>query len=158
MPKQYNKHESGRSLIEVIGVMALGAVMLAGTFRAYQVIRVRQARVIAAEELHDAAHNGRLLFAGKNDYSGISVNYLIKMGALKTDRAPSVAQSYDIQAEADGGAFRINLHGVSFSDCAWLGTQRFDWASKVLANDFYEGKPAENCKQGELNNVTFIVR
>ena len=151
-------HESGRSLVEVVGVLAVGAMMIAGTFQVYQSVRARQARIIASEELRDIARNSRILFAGRNDYTGISVNYLIKMGALKTDAAPGIATDYSIQSEPDGGGFLINLSGVSFGDCAWVATQHFDWAAGVHANDFVEGNPAGNCKKGESNKVSILVK
>ena len=158
MPNKKLNSESGRSLIEVVGVLALGAIMIAGTFKVYQVVRTRQTRLIATEELRDVARNSRLLFAGRGDYAGISVNYLIKSGALKSDAAPGIAETYDIRAQADGGGFVINLLGVGFSDCAWAMTQRFDWADAARANDSYEGAPAGNCKKSGGNKVTFVVR
>ncbi|MCL2017218.1 MAG: hypothetical protein FWG80_00375 [Alphaproteobacteria bacterium] len=150
--------ESGRSLIEVVGVMALGAIMIAGTFQVYQSVQVRKDRMIAAEDLKDIARNSRLLFAGKNNYTGISVGYLIKMGALKTGAAISIASEFDLFPEQEGSVFQINLHGVSFADCSWAATQHFDWVTDIRINDFYEGLPAENCKRDEKNKVTFVVK
>ena len=158
MPNKNTNPESGRSLIEIVGVLAIGAIMIAGTFHVYQSVRARQTRMIAAEDLRDIARKSRLLFAAKNDYAGISVGYLIKMGAIKTTAAPAVATAYDIRAEADGDRFLINLSGVNFSDCVWAATQYFDWADEVRANDMVEGSAAENCNRGTPNKVTIIVR
>ena len=43
------KTESGRSLIEVIGVLAIAAVMTAASIAMYNTIRKNQAHTIAAE-------------------------------------------------------------------------------------------------------------
>ncbi|MDR1206815.1 MAG: hypothetical protein LBK26_00115 [Rickettsiales bacterium] len=151
-------NESGRSLIEVIGVMALSAIMLAGTFQVYRVVRARMVRMEAAETLGDIAKNARLLFSARGNYSGISTGFLIKAGALKTDRAPSIATEYDIQSAADGETFYINLSGMNFNNCAWIATQKFDWASDVYVNDSREGAAAGNCKKSDKNKVSIVVK
>ncbi|MCL1902771.1 MAG: hypothetical protein FWG18_04080 [Alphaproteobacteria bacterium] len=150
--------ESGRSLIEMIGVMAIGAVMIAGTFAAYNVISARIQRMEVAEDLKDIAKNSRMLFSARGNYSGISVQYLIRAGALKTDRAPKIATEFNIRSEDEGHAFSINLTGVSFNNCAWLAVQKFEWAHAVYANDFREGATGENCNRGRDNKVSIFVK
>jgi prepilin-type N-terminal cleavage/methylation domain-containing protein len=155
--KQNSKFEqSGRSLIEMIAVLAIAAVMVAGTYAAYNVVASRQARMMTTEELRDIAKNAKILFAGRNDFDGLSVPYMIKMGALKTDAAPRIAQRFDLVATTDGG-FWIDLFNVSFSNCAWASLQHFEFASDVIVNDMSSGHPADHCTDGNNNKVSILV-
>ena len=148
--------QSGRSLIEVIGVMAIGAMMLVGTFQVYRVITARMHRMEASEDLRDIARMGRMMFAGRGDYTNISVPYLIKSGAIKTERPPRIAKDYTVQSETGGEEFSINLFDVSYSDCAWLALQNFDFVARISVNDSFED-PAEQCVSGG-NKVSMFVR
>ena len=49
--------ESGRSLIEVIGVMAIAGVMTVSALGVYNMLRANQARSIASMELKQIAEN-----------------------------------------------------------------------------------------------------
>ena len=149
--------QSGRSLVEVVGVMALAGVMILGTFQVYNVISARMHRIEVAEDLREIANNSRIMFAGRNDYSNISVSYLIKSGAVKTDRPPRIAKEYTVQSETGGREFSINLYGLNRGDCAWAATQYFDWALRVSVNEHSES-PAENCAPGNDNKVSFFVK
>ena len=150
--------ESGRSLIETIGVMAIGGVLIALTLQIYQTVATRQARMVAGEELREIARNARILFAGRDRYDGISVQYMIKMGALRTDQPPRMANRMTLVSEPEGRGFFIRLYGLSFSDCAWITTQRFEWADGVMANDSLYGTPAEHCKRDKENAVAILVK
>ena len=72
------QHESGRSLIEVIGIMAIGAITMLSTVGLYNMIRHNQARTIASSELQQIARDVKLLMEMRGDYTGVSVDYLIK--------------------------------------------------------------------------------
>ena len=157
LPSSLSSAESGRSLVEVIGVMALGAIMIVGTFQVYKVIMSRMHRIEVSEDLRDVAKNSRLMFSGRGDYSNISVSYLIKSGAIKTDRPPRIAREYTVQSETGGKEFSINLYGVNKSDCVWAATQYFDWALRVTVNDYSES-PAEHCADNSDNKVSIFVK
>ena len=71
------KYESGRSLIEIIGVLAITAVMTAAAVGIYNSIRHNQKNTIAAAELRELAKNTKLLMEMRGDYTGVSVDYLV---------------------------------------------------------------------------------
>ena len=149
--------QSGRSLVEVIGVMALAAVMLVGTFQIYRIVTTRMHRMETTEDLNAIAKNSRLMFAGRGDYSNISVPYLIKSGAIKTDKPPRIARSYMVQSESGGKEFSITLIGLNKSDCVWEATQHFEWELRVSVNDTFEN-PAEACTDDNDNKVTIYAK
>ena len=86
------KQESGRSLIEVIGVLAITGLMTVSAMGIYRTIRANQVRTIAGEELEQIASNTKLLMEMAGSYEGISVDYLIKAGALPHSRFASTAR------------------------------------------------------------------
>ena len=55
------KEESGRSLIEVIGVMAIAGVMTISALGIYNMLRTNQVRTIATADLAQIAENTKLL-------------------------------------------------------------------------------------------------
>ena len=75
-------------MIEVIGVMAIAGIMTVSAVGVYNMIRANQARSIADAELEQIAQDTKLLMEMRGTYEGVSVDYLIKAGALESDAAP----------------------------------------------------------------------
>lgn len=148
--------QSGRSLIEVIGILAISAMMAAGAVTMYGMLRNRQIRTIAVSELEQIAKNTRLLMAPRGDYTGVSVDYLIKAGALANANAPLGADNWSVTATADGSAFSINLMGLSAGECNFLIASKTAWASQMRVNG-YETTVDDYCLSTGDNQVSFIV-
>ena len=72
------KSESGRSLIEVIGVLAITGVMTIGALGAYKMIRTNQTRTIATEQIKQIVQDTKILLEMRGSYEGVSIEYLIK--------------------------------------------------------------------------------
>ena len=82
------REESGRSLIEIIGVLAIGAIMVAGTYAIYNSTNQKQKRLIASETMKDIATKTKTLLE-YSGYQNVSVDFLIEAGALNNDKAPA---------------------------------------------------------------------
>ena len=102
------KNESGRSLIEVIGVMAITGVMTVAALGIYNMIRANQVRNIAIAEVKQIAENTKILLEMRGTYEGVSVDYLIKAGALKSNNAPIGGENWSVTPSFDGTSFSIN--------------------------------------------------
>ena len=150
------KAESGRSLIEVIGVLAIGGVMAVATLGVYNMVRSNQTRTIADAELEQIAHDTKLLLEMRGTYEGVSVDYLIKAGALPSDKAPIGGDGWSVTASADGVSFSINLVDLSNGECEYFAEKKQRWAPAVLINGF-EGGIADNCFKAGANQISFIV-
>ncbi len=151
------KNESGRSMIEVIGIMAIGAIMLVGAIKMYQTIRVRQIRINAVEYFKTISENAKLLFGGRGDYSGISIDYMIGAGAVKDGQSPISNTEYSVQSESEGKEFSINLTGVSFGDCSYFATVKMDWVKYVSVNGNTDNAKS-SCADVGGNQVSFFVK
>ncbi len=149
--------ESGRSLIEIIGVLAVAAVMTAGAVRMYSVIRNRQIRTIAAAELEQTAKNIRLLMAPRGDYSGVSVDYLVKAGALANAYAPIGGDDWTITTGDNAQSFSINLTGLTSGECDFFVAAPPAWATIIRVNG--NSDDIQNyCMPGGDNRVSFIAQ
>jgi len=150
------KEQSGRSLIEIIGVLAIGAVMISAAFTMYRSANQRQKRLIASEMLNDIASKTKTLL----EYSGyqpISVDYLIEAGAINNNKAPMGASDWSVTSSIDGTEFSINLVGLSFDDCAYFTTKKFNWATKVMVNG-YEYTHGSFCLKTGDNKISFFAK
>lgn len=148
--------ESGRSLIEIIGIMAIGAIMTVSAVSMYNVIRGNQMRTIAAADLEGIARDTKLLLGMRGDYSGVSVDYLIKAGALKSDRAP-LGGPWSVTSSTDGKTFSINLSQLSAGECDYFITAAPKWASEVRVNGMPADTTADSCFSSRTNEISFIV-
>lgn len=149
--------ESGRSLIEIIGVMAIAGVMAASSIGVYSMIRKNQTRTIAAHKMEQIATDVKLLMEMRGTYDGLSVDYLIKSGALKSDAAPIGGDDWSVTASTDGAFFAINLTNLSESDCDYFAVAVPQWASAILVNG-YETEPDAHCFAGGENQISLIVK
>lgn len=147
--------ESGRSLIEMLGILAIGAVMTVGAYQTYNTLRSNQVRNLALSELEQVARNTKILLEMRGDYTGVSVEYLVKSGAITHTDAPLGSDWY-IESGLDGSNFSINLVNVSKTDCAYFSTKKITWAKSVYINKL-ENAGAESCLDGNKNLISFVV-
>lgn len=150
------RDESGRSLIEIVGIMAIGAIMTVSAVSMYNVIRGNQVRTIASSDLEAVARDTKLLLGMRGDYSGVSVDYLIKAGALKSDRAP-IGGPWSVTPSIDGKTFSINLTELSAGECDYFITATPKWAAQIRVNGAPADSTADNCFSSRTNEISFIV-
>ncbi len=150
------REQSGRSLIEIIGVLALGAIMVSAAFSMYHTSNQRQKRLIATENLRDIATKTKTLL----EYSGyqpVSVDFLIESGALVNDKQPMGGQDWSVTSSIDGTEFSINLVDVPFEDCAYFSTKKFSWALRIEING-YDSNTGSFCLKTGDNRISFVVK
>lgn len=150
------KNESGRSLLEVIGVLAITGIMTISGISVFNVIRQNQIRSIADTELELIAQNTKILLEMRGDYNGVSVDYLIKSGALKSNRPPIGGDNWSVKSAFDGTSFSINLVDLTYGECEYFSATVPNWAKTVLINGFETGL-TDNCFKSNTNQISFIV-
>ena len=150
------KNESGRSLIEVIGVMAITGVMTVSALGIYNMIHANQVRSIAIAEIKQLAENTKILLEMRDTYEGVSVDYLIKAGALKSDNAPIGGENWSVTPSFDGTSFSINLVDLTNGECNFFASQKSEWFTKITVNGF-ETDVVSNCFDTDTNQVSFVI-
>lgn len=149
------RSESGRSLIEMLGILAIGAVMTVGAYTTYNMLRTNQTRNLALSEMEQVARNTKILLETRGNYTGVSVDYLIKSGAISENKAP-IGQDWYIEANLDGTTFSINLVNINHNDCVYLATKKIKWAKNISINKI-ESAGSESCVSGDRNLVSIII-
>lgn len=150
--------ESGRSLIEIVGVLAIVGMMTAAAIGMYTTIRNKQTRTIAAAELEQIVKNTKLLMEMRGDYTGLSVDYLIKAGALGSGRAPIGAADWSIGPSTDSAMFEIKLTGLSEGECDYFESAPPTWATQMRINGNTATPGADFCFSSATNQITFVAR
>ncbi|MDR2268847.1 MAG: hypothetical protein LBD94_01535 [Rickettsiales bacterium] len=148
-------NESGRSLIEMLGVLAVGGLLTVGAIKMYQTARVRQQRFIAEQELKELAENVKIIYSGRKNYTGISKSYLIKTGALKIEKIGG--NDFRVVSGDDGKTFSIIFDNLDKSDCAYFAIKKFNWADGIAVNGFSES-PQALCAEIAPNKLEFIIK
>ena len=151
------RQECGRSLIEILGVLAIGAVMSGATIGVYRQVRTTQTRAIATAEIEQIIKNAKLLTGAHGTYEGLSVDYLVKSGAIKSNDAPMGGKNWSVEPSFDGSSFSINLTDLSSGECEYFALKQPSWAESILinGNDVAQG---HNCFSTKTNLVSFIVK
>ena len=150
------REQSGRSLIEIIGVLAISGIMTAAVFSMYNTISNRQKRMIASENLKEIATKTKTLL----EYSGyqpVSVDFLVKSGALNNTKSPIGDNTWSIESSFDGTEFYINLNGLTYEECAYFSTKKFDWATRISVNG-YDNSFTSYCLKTGDNKISFTVK
>ncbi len=152
-------NESGRSLIEMLGVLAIMGVLTTAVIAAYNTLRDRTSRTIAEESLKTTAQNAEILFSSRGNYTGISVDYLIKAGELKDVRPPLGGMDWTITSNGLGDEFSINLVNLSADDCKYFVLKKLDWATAILVNGVETVQGAESsCLSTGDNDLSIVVK
>ena len=150
------REQSGRSLIEIIGVLAIGAIMISGTYAIYNSTNQKQKRLIASSNLENIATKTRTLL----EYSGygpVSVDFLIEAGALTNDKAPAGGKDWSVTSSIDGTEFSINLVDLSYDECAYFTTKKLDWVTKINVNG-YDSDDSSYCLTTGDNRISFFSK
>ena len=150
------KEQSGRSLIEIIGVLAIGAIMVAGTYAIYNSTNQKQKRLIASETLKDIATKTKTLLE-YSGYQNVSFDFLIEAGAISNNKAPAGGKDWSITSSVDGTEFSINLTGLTFDECTYFTTKKFDWVTHISVNGFSLSDKSYCLKGGE-NTLSFFAQ
>lgn len=153
------KQQSGRSLIEVIGVLAIGGMMSVAALGLFNMLRSDMALADAESKLKSIAENTKLLWEPRGTYAGASVEVLIQEGAFESERAPIGGDTWSIVASADGQSFSINLVDLTYEECEYFSIKKLDWVSAILVNGFEEthSRGTDNCFKSDTNQVSLVV-
>jgi len=150
------RSESGRSLIEIIGVLAITGIMAAATVSMYTSIKNRQQRFVANSNLENIVEKTKLLLSYSTDYSPVSIDFLIKSGVITNNTAPIGGKDWSIKPTYDYKGFSINLVGLTHDDCAYFVALKPKWATSIIVNGL---SSSENlCMKTGENQISFLIQ
>lgn len=141
--KYAQSDEFGRSMIEIIGVLAIMGLLTAGTFVLIRAAMANQKRARAIDEVSAIVENVRSLYASSDNFSGLPIDdaygtklvdgfYLNYITPFGKETRYSVVQGFE------GETFKVLLTNLSDEDCMELAEQT--WPEALDAScDVYNG-------------------
>lgn len=137
--KNFKSEQSGRSMVEMLGVLAIIGVLSVGGIAGYSKAMAKFKLTKAMDQVSTTVTNIRTLYSGQPNYDGLTTEVAIKMGAVGAEMLNGVANTSATAAynafngrvfiaAADGGqSFIVAFAGLGKEACVSLGTA--DWGS-----------------------------
>lgn len=140
-------NEQGRSMIEMLGVLAIVGVLSVGGIAGYSKAMNKFKTNKAIDQINMLSTNIRTLFSSQGDYSGMDNQVLINAGVIPSEmykgKASAFKSKYDGLNNAFGGkalirpanqngtndAYIIAVDGIPNSACVVMAST--DWGSDV---------------------------
>ena len=134
MQKIFKNHESGRSMIEIVGVLAVMGLITAGAFVLIRSGGAAQKRSRAMDEVAAIAENIRGLYAEADDFSDLTDNTtqgtaLIDALYLNKTTPFGANTTYTVVKNSDASGFVVKLIGLADEDCNGLAAAAWQNAS-----------------------------
>lgn len=144
-------NEKGRSMIEMLGVLAIIAVLTVGGIAGYSKAMYMFKMNKSIQQITEIVFNVRSLFANERDYKGMDVGFLVNMNLVPADMIDSeldwvilrdalnhavylnVGYGYDLQHSGDFQALGVYIMEInSKKDCIDIATRDWGTASSGL--------------------------
>lgn len=143
MKTLYKSEQSGRSMVEMLGVLAIIGVLSVGGIAGYSKAMAKFKTSKALDQVSTTVANVRTLYSGQPNYSGLTTEIAIKMGAIGAEmlsgQSPtSASTAYNafngtvtISAITLSGrnnaGFQLVFSGLSKEACVQMASS--DWGS-----------------------------
>ncbi len=143
MKTLYKSEQSGRSMVEMLGVLAIIGVLSVGGIAGYSKAMAKFKTSKALDQVSTTVANVRTLYSGQPNYSGLNTEIAIKMGAIGAEmlsgQSPTTAKvaynafngvvtiSATKVSNRDNGGFELVFSGLSKEACVQMASS--DWGS-----------------------------
>lgn len=143
MKTLYKSEQSGRSMVEMLGVLAIIGVLSVGGISGYSKAMAKFKTSKALDQVSTTVANVRTLYSGQPNYSGLTTAIAIQMGAIGAEmlsgQSPTSAStaynafngSVTISATTVSGrknaGFELVFSGLSKEACVQMASS--DWGS-----------------------------
>ncbi len=139
MKTLYKSEQSGRSMVEMLGVLAIIGVLSVGGIAGYSKAMAKFKLSKVMDQVSMTVANVRTLYSGQPNYSGLTTTTAIQMGAIGAEmlngkKTTSATEAYNafngqvfVEAATDGRSFWVTFTGLGKEACVSLGSS--DWGS-----------------------------
>jgi type II secretory pathway pseudopilin PulG len=132
MKKTNKKQQSGRSMIEMVGVLAVMGLITAGAFVLISSASSSSKRNRAVDDIMEIAAGVRSVYAEHDDFSG-GIDGKILTAINKSDKGPYSGSTYSVAANTDTTKFDVKLTNVPAKDCNGLKIRGFKDATTACS-------------------------
>ncbi|MBO7042714.1 MAG: type II secretion system protein [Alphaproteobacteria bacterium] len=149
------RQESGRSMIEMVGVLAIMGMLTATAFALISlgINRQKQARVV--DDVVTMVAGVRSLLGDYDDFSNID-NATI-FGAISVSNKNPYGGTYELSVDSSNTRqFIVKINGLTKSDCEALKTKAWTESVGYVSSDHKESGASANCVDGKENVVSIV--
>ena len=149
------RQESGRSMIEMVGVLAIMGMLTATAFALISlgINRQKQARVV--DDVVTMVAGVRSLLGDYDDFSNID-NATI-FGAISVSNKNPYGGTYELSVDSSNTRqFIVKINGLTKSDCEALKTKAWTDSVGYVSSDHKESGASANCVDGKENVVSIV--
>lgn len=142
MKNLYKNEQSGRSMVEMLGVLAIIGVLSIGGISGYSKAMAKFRVNKTLDQISMLVMNIRSLYSGNIDYTGLADKVVISMGIIPKDMldkaspAEKIINAFQggvsVAAANTGGAgrsFTVTYNGLTKEACVAIATA--DWGSQA---------------------------
>ena len=147
------RQESGRSMIEMVGVLAIMGMLTATAFALISLGINRQKQARVTDDVVTIVSGVRSLLGDYDDFSNID-NSTIFAAMSVSDKNP-YGGNYELAVNSlNKRQFIVKITGLSKGDCEALVTKAWTDSVGYIASDHKEGGATANCVDGSENVVS----
>ena len=147
------RQESGRSMIEMVGVLAIMGMLTATAFALISLGINRQKQARVTDDVVTIVAGVRSLLVDYDDFSNID-NSTIFAAMSMSDKNP-YGGTYELAVNpSNARQFIVRINGLSKSDCEALVTKAWTESVGYNASNHKEGGATGKCVDGNDNVVS----
>ncbi len=150
------KQESGRSMIEMLGVLAIMGVITVGAIGMISTAMRTQKRTTVNDEVVQMVTQVRTLLGEYDDYSHIDNSKIF--GAIGMSNKNPYGGNYELAVdESNSRQFVVSVTGLSKADCEYFVTKAWTDSVGYLTSGGTTGGATGDCMDENGENVVRIT-
>jgi type II secretory pathway pseudopilin PulG len=147
------KQESGRSMIEMVGVLAIMGMLTATAFALVSLGINRQKQARVADDVVTIVSGVRSLLGDYDDFSHIDNSTIFS--AMSVSNQNPYGGTYELLVDASNSRqFIVRINGLSKSDCEALVTKAWTDSVGYISSNHQESGASGKCSDGNENIVS----
>ena len=150
------KCESGRSMIEMLGVLAIMGIITVGAIGMISTAMRTQKRNTVNEEVLQIVTGVRQLLGEYDDFSHINNSTIF--GAIGMSSKNAYGGTYELAVNpANSQQFIVSITGLSDTDCEYFVTKAWTDSIGYMNSDGKQGGATGTCNLGNGKNIVKII-
>lgn len=147
------RQESGRSMIEMVGVLAIMGMLTATAFALISLGINRQKQSRVTDDVVTIVSGVRTLLGDYDDFSNLDNSTIF--AAMSVSNKNPYGGTYELSVNnANTRQFIISINGLSKSDCEALITKAWTDSVGYISSDHKESGATGNCVEGNSNVIS----
>ena len=147
------RQESGRSMIEMVGVLAIMGMLTATAFALISLGINRQKQSRVTDDVVTIVSGVRTLLGDYDDFSNLDNSTIF--AAMSVSNKNPYGGTYELSVNrANPRQFIVSINGLSKSDCEALTTKAWTDSVGYITSEHKESGADGNCVDGNANVVS----